>query len=228
MYSIVITEERRKKKEMLKPKITAYVKLLLESNTKRYIMMESFDDEKRSKIFRGELIFTPPSSAVNSNILYYRMRTNTNRPLMTIDGDEVCFPIYIDQKETVFQDSKFLKLKPDVQVDKISSFIEGIINIHKNLRFDKCDEAFYDSRNPNNQDNLDEMEIKIFGDYNPTPKCCVCEDKTKRVTDCGHSICIVCWENLEKKVCPLCRKKIKTFKQDCDCDDDDDESTDSE
>jgi hypothetical protein len=38
--------------------------------------------------------------------------------------------------------------------------------------------------------------------------CCVCLEKTEKVTNCNHHLCKTCYSNMYTKNCPLCRKKI--------------------
>jgi len=49
--------------------------------------------------------------------------------------------------------------------------------------------------------------------------CCVCMEKTKTKTSCGHTLCCECWHNLREDVCPICRNDNLLY---CtgDCDDD--------
>ena len=35
--------------------------------------------------------------------------------------------------------------------------------------------------------------------------CCVCLDTTRTKTPCGHSLCWRCYDQLNKKTCPICR-----------------------
>ena len=50
-----------------------------------------------------------------------------------------------------------------------------------------------------------ELHIKLFG---VNTECCVCTEKTQTKTACNHVICQKCYIKLEKKVCPMCRKKL--------------------
>ena len=38
--------------------------------------------------------------------------------------------------------------------------------------------------------------------------CCVCFEKTKDKTKCGHNLCNQCKAQLEKKICPYCRESL--------------------
>jgi len=38
-------------------------------------------------------------------------------------------------------------------------------------------------------------------------ECCVCYNKSKNKTDCNHDICVKCYNLLDNKICPICRKK---------------------
>jgi hypothetical protein len=39
----------------------------------------------------------------------------------------------------------------------------------------------------------------------PTEECCVCLEETTTKTNCGHTICVPCWNQIKKIQCPLCR-----------------------
>ena len=41
-------------------------------------------------------------------------------------------------------------------------------------------------------------------------ECCVCLEKTSKVTPCGHPLCNECSEKLQKNECPLCKKSMYT------------------
>jgi len=55
--------------------------------------------------------------------------------------------------------------------------------------------------------NVKEIYIKLYGN---DKECCVCGEKTQDKTVCNHTICQKCYTKLEKKICPICRKKFKT------------------
>ena len=38
--------------------------------------------------------------------------------------------------------------------------------------------------------------------------CCVCLEETKKVTNCNHFLCHVCYSKMYGKKCPMCRQKI--------------------
>jgi hypothetical protein len=46
-------------------------------------------------------------------------------------------------------------------------------------------------------------------------ECSVCFDETKTVTLCGHSLCILCWNNIKNNgrelPCPICRSNLKNI-----------------
>ena len=52
---------------------------------------------------------------------------------------------------------------------------------------------------------IKELHIKLFG---VDTECCVCAEKTQTKTVCNHTICQKCYIKLEKKTCPICRKKL--------------------
>ena len=42
--------------------------------------------------------------------------------------------------------------------------------------------------------------------------CVVCYEKTENKTKCGHLVCEVCLQNLEKQECPYCRSEIQLWR----------------
>ena len=41
-------------------------------------------------------------------------------------------------------------------------------------------------------------------------ECCVCLEKTSKLTPCGHPLCNACSEKLQKNECPVCKKSMYT------------------
>jgi hypothetical protein len=44
--------------------------------------------------------------------------------------------------------------------------------------------------------------------------CCVCMEKTKTRTSCGHAVCLPCRYALKKEICPMCRTKLNPEESD--------------
>ena len=42
-------------------------------------------------------------------------------------------------------------------------------------------------------------------------ECCVCKTMTVTKTQCGHFICVLCRDQLKRKKCPMCRKKLTSI-----------------
>lgn len=60
-----------------------------------------------------------------------------------------------------------------------------------------------------NEPIIDEGTQNKFIDAEP---CCVCLEKTSIQTTCDHHLCILCWNNIQKKhkqiKCPICRNEV--------------------
>jgi hypothetical protein len=52
------------------------------------------------------------------------------------------------------------------------------------------------------------LREQVFKHRIKDSSCCVCDAKTQHVTKCGHKLCFVCWNKLEKLTCPMCREEI--------------------
>ena len=51
--------------------------------------------------------------------------------------------------------------------------------------------------------------LKQLREINTDDCCSVCMETTTTKTKCNHLLCYECWEKINKKICPLCRKNIK-------------------
>jgi len=82
----------------------------------------------------------------------------------------------------------------------------NLIKILKTLKFDKMTGKFTTS-------------LPYFvPELSSADECCVCMEKTKTKTNCGHTLCAECWHNLREDTCPMCRDEgIRV----CECNDDD-------
>jgi len=82
----------------------------------------------------------------------------------------------------------------------------------ENLEIDKARGKFYDKTFENSvmRVRLANLENAVLNpDYATEQVCSCCNEYTETQSRCGHSICIGCWNSLDKLVCPMCRKKIK-------------------
>jgi len=82
----------------------------------------------------------------------------------------------------------------------------------ENLEIDKARGKFYDKTFKNSvmRVRLANLENAVLNpDYATERVCSCCNEYTETQSRCGHSICIGCWNSLDKLVCPMCRKKIK-------------------
>jgi hypothetical protein len=99
-------------------------------------------------------------------------------------------------------------------LDEIGEHIRLASAFAETLFFDKTDERFISRDCPKamRRYRKERLRQSIFADKRSIKSgnmCCVCNDHTTTKTPCGHELCLVCWEKLEKKTCPLCRHEIR-------------------
>jgi len=99
-------------------------------------------------------------------------------------------------------------------VDEVAEHIRLATEKAETLFFDKSGEQFISRDCPKamRQYRKERLRQSIFADkrsFKSSNMCCVCNEHTITETPCGHNLCLVCWEKLEKKTCPLCRQEIK-------------------
>jgi hypothetical protein len=54
-------------------------------------------------------------------------------------------------------------------------------------------------------------DILCYNNYLPNThdECCVCLNENNFTTKSNHNLCHNCYEKLDNKICPLCRKDLK-------------------
>jgi len=88
---------------------------------------------------------------------------------------------------------------------------EDLFEYLKNLKFDKIENEFIDTRK---REPIAAEFYEMFKSPTITManECCVClEMTTGKIANCKHNICMRCVSNLVKDRCPMCREKIMTF-----------------
>jgi len=160
-----------------------------------------------------------------------------NLPINKIDGKMVDFDTrtYYYQRECVFNPCHFLLSidEPDRYMfcnEEIiyhglfnktiysssstepnqQDFIKAIMIIKyyiNNLKFDKIENEFVLNKKDNK---IKELSCSVFRCENVSMSidtCSVCYESTSYKLSCNHYLCLICRETIQKKQCPLCKKK---------------------
>lgn len=170
-------------------------------------------------------------------------RTFIILPIRKIDGIEVMVHIHLFKKNVIFfeiwDDEQYLDkdgdmvsrqlfdknvcrqpdTAPPLTLDACKSVLEKIKSLLAEISFSRLHGRFL-TREEKKQDfdflfyqwlhqSKEKIEWKIS-------ECSVCLEATKTQYGCNHFLCVACFQKLEKKKCPLCRKPF-------DYDDDDDD-----
>lgn len=107
------------------------------------------------------------------------------------------------------------KIKDQETIDTLATAFQESLKIAsevaENLVFNKIAGRFDDKRDPDGV-STEEAVLRCFKFKKVVQDkvCCVCYDLTTTLTDCGHRLCMPCWEKIENKKCPCCRKCIDT------------------
>ena len=102
--------------------------------------------------------------------------------------------------------------------------IDEIIFHIKNTKFSKLTGFFYlynrqnlnyrtiENNNIFTKHDSNLMLYVLFPEFLKNHNCCVCFDETMTITNCGHYICVICWDKIletnKNNGCPLCRSCI--------------------
>jgi hypothetical protein len=99
----------------------------------------------------------------------------------------------------------------ELNVDVLDCIIKDIMNILHTLEYNKLTNTLK-QKDDNGYQYVDEGDIfKKYNDGNNI--CCVCNETTEFITtNCGHTLCIECWDKLKKQICPICRNEDLLYK----------------
>jgi len=102
----------------------------------------------------------------------------------------------------------------ECSIDALASHIIHRSSKLETLFFDKWKERFISRDDEVAMRNYrrERLRQKVFADKKSIQHkktCSVCYEHTLTTTPCGHDLCLVCWEKLDKKICPCCREAIK-------------------
>lgn len=183
-------------------------------------IIERFNNYILSKK-NNETIYLHYKTSDNFSIRLEKCKCKTN---IHTDNYKESITIYINSNMIESYDSDaesfdtiglyFKRIMYDSTRDNIGKIIYDKI---KNLNFDK----YYGSYNNDGRELLN-IEIDLFPEYFKDKICSVCYDFTSSQTNCGHTLCYLCWENILNKgnfLCPICRECIKFVNHECFLDD---------
>lgn len=151
--------------------------------------------------------------------LFTLLQENTKTIYLTIDSDKIFedddgnthYRLY---GKMVFDSRNNTNI--NMLTHELTDSISKTIEIIKNLKLNKyTGKLYYDEVQYNE---LDSAFMDLLGNIEYVEytcnECCVCTEKTRNKTCCGHSICIECISNLsyddeeDEISCPMCRANI--------------------
>jgi len=97
-----------------------------------------------------------------------------------------------------------------------------LVKMLRRLKFSKLIGDFYDPEDECEYAKLENEELAVAAGLSFFDDCCVCQEKTQTLTECGHALCHECWNRIERHVCPMCRGKLTTRNLEIEDDEDDD------
>ena len=90
-------------------------------------------------------------------------------------------------------------------IEQMADGIMQIFNQFKAMKFNRCIGTFEPIELVQLRNDIELAAGDLLRVMN---ECCVCLLKTKTATCCGHYLCDICHDNLNKNVCPICRNSL--------------------
>ncbi len=146
---------------------------------------------------------------VDTNLLFIGEPSNANVKLSIYHNkitNDVCYGQYILYTDIIHKVNLL-----ELTINDIDCIIKKIIDIIDNLEYNKLTNTLK-KKDDFGYQYVDEGDIfKKYNDGNNI--CCVCNETTEFVTtNCGHTLCIECWDKLKKHICPICRNEELMYK----------------
>jgi len=147
---------------------------------------------------------------VDANILFTNGDPETTRVKFTIGHRYIenvgCHGQYVLYTDVIHQVNIW-----ELTIIDVDCIIKKVMDIIDTLEYNKLTNTLK-KRDDNGYQYIDEGDIfKKYNDGNNI--CCVCNDTTEFVTtNCGHTLCIECWDKLKTQTCPLCRNEELLYK----------------
>lgn len=145
--------------------------------------------------------------------LFTLLQPNTKTIHLTIESDKIFEDHDANTNYRMYGKIIFDSRK---STDTLCGAVSKCVEIIKNLKLNKYTGKFY--YDEEQYDDIDSAFIELIGNVEhveyTSNECCVCTEKTRNKTCCGHSICIECINRLYYDVeedeisCPLCRENI--------------------
>ena len=113
--------------------------------------------------------------------------------------------------------------KAETSAVELAMQFDGLVKMLRRLKFSKLVGDFYDPEDEYECAKLENDELSVAAGLSVCDDCCVCQEKTQTLTECGHTLCHDCWNRIERHVCPMCRGELTTRNPVIEDDEDDDE-----
>ena len=130
--------------------------------------------------------------------------------------DKVCYRVKGRDNHTFCFEVSEARMDPEEICEKMEDLVEKIAAEVNGLIMDKVSGSFINTKDEEamSEDNMLFLTAKAFAHakYNPYGEpCCVCNCVTQTKTRCKHHLCMLCWNSLERQVCPMCRGDVDEF-----------------
>lgn len=158
-------------------------------------------------------------------------RKNKYIAIIQINSSKVCLDklvnVYNEENEENEHTQKNVELfryekkLDNYSEEKINEFLLECKIIIENLKFDKLSGQFEIFNQA--YTNPKKIGLDIFDlNYSTCEDCVVCYEMTYTKTTCSHYLCIECWSNLKKDICPICRDYLLMKNEEYQSESDDD------
>ncbi len=158
-----------------------------------------------------------PHTFFNDNLpLIFKLYTNKN---LLIENNQdakirIGLNVYMNVKNYLHEDYILYTIyynNCNIEEDELKNYIANILFFVMII----CKEFKYSPllKYLCHEDDLDKLEaiskvhLNLFGNV---LECSVCMENCIDKTSCNHPICLKCYAHLEKKICPICRKILKS------------------
>ena len=112
--------------------------------------------------------------------------------------------------------------KAETSAVELAAKFAELLKMLRRLKFSKFVGHFYDPEDEYECAKLENEELSVAAGLSVCDDCCVCQEKTETLTECGHALCHECWNRLDRHVCPMCRGELTTRNPEIEDDEDDD------
>ena len=166
------------------------------------IIFEEYQNEEDNEHFGINIVSIKKidNVYVDTYIVFRQVREDLFRMFFVVKYDS---DIYGSLEQSTIYSVKLLeKQEEDFILEDVQFGLEKIKEMLPNLRYNLLTSEMNDITK-----HFRSIEFcDFFGiNYFDIDDCCVCHEKTKLKTNCGHTLCAICWGQLKKRLCPICR-----------------------